>query len=85
MGYTAKAMTNYMTLLGWSPPETMEEIFTLEESSNAFDFERVNKAGAKFDWDKLNWLNSQVIHNWSSHTLLKALKPLWDVSNETTE
>ncbi len=78
MGYTANAMTNYMTLLGWSPPETMDEKFTLEESSSVFNFERVNKAGAKFDWDKLNWLNAQEIRNWSTSKLLDHLIPLWN-------
>jgi glutamyl-tRNA synthetase len=62
MGYTAEALVNYMTLLGWSPPEPMTEIFTLSEAAEKFDFDRVNKAGAKFDWDKLNWLNGQYIH-----------------------
>ena len=57
MGYTAEAIANYMTLLGWSVPEGMEERFTLNEAATVFDFERVNKAGARFDWDKLNWLN----------------------------
>ncbi len=77
MGYTAKSMTNYMTLLGWSPPEEMGEIFTLEESSSVFDFDRVNKAGAKFDWEKLKWLNSQEIHSWTPSKLLDYLIPLW--------
>ncbi|WP_320667269.1 glutamate--tRNA ligase [Prochlorococcus sp. MIT 1307] len=76
MGYTAEAMANYMTLLGWSAPEGMTERFTIQEASSVFNFDRVNKAGAKFDWDKLNWLNSQVIHSWSPDVLLDALKPL---------
>ncbi len=78
MGYTPKAMTNYMTLLGWSPPDGMEEIFSLNESSSVFDFDRVNKAGAKFDWDKLKWLNAQEIHSWSPKKLLGFLRPLWE-------
>ncbi len=81
MGYTPNAMTNYMTLLGWSPPETMNEIFTLKESSIVFDFDRVNKAGAKFDWDKLKWLNAQEIHSWSASKLLNQLVPLWKKEN----
>ena len=56
MGYTAEAIANYMTLLGWSVPEGMNERFTLTEAAPVFGFERVNKAGARFDWDKLNWL-----------------------------
>lgn len=49
MGYTAEALANYMTLLGWSVPEGMEERFTLRDAAEAFSFDRVNKAGAKFD------------------------------------
>ncbi len=77
MGYTAEAIANYMTLLGWSVPDGMEERFTLKEAAAQFSFDRVNKAGARFDWDKLNWLNAQVLHGWSSEQLLEVLRPLW--------
>jgi glutamyl-tRNA synthetase len=77
MGYTSEALVNYMTLLGWSPPEPMTERFTLEEAAERFSFERVNKAGAKFDWDKLNWLNSQVLHELPPENLVDRLLPLW--------
>ena len=76
-GYTAEALANYMTLLGWSPPEGMEERFSLSEAAEVFGFDRVNKAGARFDWDKLNWLNSQVLHERSPEQLLEDLQPLW--------
>ena len=76
-GYTAEALANYMTLLGWSPPEGMDERFSLAEAAAVFDFDRVNKAGARFDWDKLNWLNSQVLHERSPEQLLVELQPLW--------
>ena len=77
MGYTAEALANYMTLLGWSPPEGMDERFSLEEAAAVFDFDRVNKAGARFDWDKLNWLNGQVLHGLDRADLLHQLLPLW--------
>ena len=77
MGYTAAALANYMTLLGWSPPEGMGERFSLAEAAEAFSFDRVNKAGARFDWDKLNWLNSQVLHEQGPAQLLAELRPLW--------
>lgn len=76
-GYTAEALVNYMTLLGWSPPEGMAERFGLAAAAAAFGFERVNRAGARFDWDKLNWLNSQVLHERSPAVLLAELLPLW--------
>lgn len=76
MGFIAPALVNYMTLLGWTSPDS-EEIFTLEEASTKFSLERVNKAGAKFDWDKLDWLNSQYLHKISAEELLSLLTPYW--------
>jgi glutamyl-tRNA synthetase len=77
MGYTAPALANYMTLLGWSPPEGMGERFSLAEAAAAFGFERVNRAGARFDWDKLNWLNGQVLREQGAAALREQLLPLW--------
>ena len=77
MGYTAEALANYMTLLGWSPPEGMGERFSLGDAAAVFGFDRVNKAGARFDWDKLNWLNGQVLHALPPETLRDQLAPLW--------
>ncbi len=77
MGYTPQALANYMALLGWSPPEDLGELFTINQAAKIFNFDRINKAGAKFDWDKLKWINSQVIHNFSTEELLEYLKPLW--------
>ncbi|MGF1491904.1 MAG: glutamate--tRNA ligase [Microcoleaceae cyanobacterium] len=77
MGYTAEALVNYMTLLGWTAPDATQEIFTLSEAAELFSFERVNKAGAKFDWDKLDWLNSQYIHQMSAAQLTDLLLPYW--------
>jgi glutamyl-tRNA synthetase len=77
MGYTPEALANYMTLLGWSPPEGMGERFSLVEAARVFDFSRVNRAGARFDWDKLDWLNAQVLHDLEPEELLLRLQPLW--------
>jgi len=77
MGYSADALTNYMTLLGWSPPEGIGERFSLAEAAAVFDFDRVNRAGARFDWDKLDWLNAQVLHGLDPEVLRQQLLPLW--------
>ena len=55
----------------------MEERFTLTQAAEAFSFDRVNKAGARFDWDKLNWLNAQVLHGLTPQQLLEDISPLW--------
>ncbi|MEO0375109.1 MAG: glutamate--tRNA ligase [Cyanobacteria bacterium P01_A01_bin.17] len=77
MGFTAEALANYMTLLGWSPPDATQELFSLETAAEQFSFERVNKAGAKFDWDKLDWINSQYLHPMPAAELVDRLIPYW--------
>ena len=80
MGFVAEALVNYMTLLGWSPPDSTQEIFTLDIAAQLFSFERVNKAGAKFDWAKLDWLNSQYLHNMPVAQLTDLLIPYWQAA-----
>jgi glutamyl-tRNA synthetase len=77
MGYLPEALVNYMTLLGWTAPDSTQEIFTLSEAAAVFSCDRVNKAGAKFDWDKLNWLNSQYLHKMPVPQLTDLLIPYW--------
>ncbi len=59
-GYFADAFINMMALLGWNPG-TEQEIFTLEELSQAFDLEKVGKSGSKFDPEKTKWFNHQYL------------------------
>lgn len=79
LGYVPEAFNNYMVLLGWSDPSG-REIFTMSEVATVFDFERVHKSGAKFDWDKLNWLNSQYLHGMDSEILGDRLIPFWQAA-----
>lgn len=74
MGYIPEAFNNYMALLGWSPSDG-KELFTLQEATEIFSFDRVNKAGAKFDWDKLNWINSQYLHSLPTEDVCDRLTP----------
>ncbi|BAZ07076.1 glutamate--tRNA ligase [Calothrix sp. NIES-3974] len=85
LGFTAEAIVNYMMLLGWSPPDTTQEIFSLEEAAKIFSFDRVNKAGAKFDWDKLDWINSQYIHAMPVEKLTDMLLPYMEASGQKIE
>jgi glutamyl-tRNA synthetase len=74
MGFIAPALANYMTLLGWSAPDGRER-FSLAEAAELFSFDRVNKAGARFDWDKLDWLNGQYLHDLEPAALLELVLP----------
>ncbi|AFZ02263.1 glutamate--tRNA ligase [Calothrix sp. PCC 6303] len=80
MGFTPEALVNYMTLLGWSPVDSTQEIFSLAGAAQQFGFERVNKAGAKFDWAKLDWINSQYIHAMPVNKLTDMLIPIWEAA-----
>jgi glutamyl-tRNA synthetase len=77
MGFVAPALVNYMMLLGWSPPDSTQERFTLATAAEQFSLDRVNQAGAKFDWDKLDWLNSQYLHEMPVGALTDLLIPYW--------
>ncbi len=59
-GYLPEALLNFVALLGWNPG-TDEEFFTLDQLANAFSLDRIQKGGAVFDTEKLNWMNSHYI------------------------
>lgn len=59
-GFLPEALINCMALIGWNPGGE-QEIFSLEELGNIFSLERVHKAGAIFDIQKLRWINAQYI------------------------
>ena len=80
MGFLPEAMANYMTLLGWTAPDSAQEIFSLAEAAEQFSLARVNKAGAKFDWDKLDWINSQYLHQLEGSTLVDLVFPYWQAA-----
>ncbi len=61
-GYFADAFINMLAFLGWNPG-TEQEIFTLNELTEAFRFERVGKSGSKFDPEKAKWYNHYYLVN----------------------
>jgi len=77
MGYLPEALANYMAFLGWSSKTTENEILTVEEISQIFNLSDINKAGAKFSWEKLNWINSQYIKKMESEKLCEIIKKYW--------
>lgn len=73
-GYLPQALVNFVALLGWNPGDT-REIFTFEELIKEFSLERVGKAGAVFNIEKLDWMNEQYIHTMPEQELLEVLRP----------
>ena len=61
-GYYADSFINMLALLGWNPG-TEQEVFSLDELVKTFSFDRVHKAGARFDPDKAKWFNEQRLRH----------------------
>ncbi len=59
-GFLPAALLNFLAFLGWNPG-TEQEIFSLDELVESFSIDRVNKAGTKFDFEKVKWYNQQYI------------------------
>src|SRR4029077_17461864 len=82
-GYLPEALINYLALLGWNPG-TSREIFTFDELVDAFSFDRVQHAGARFDWEKLNWINGEYIRALDDDELARRLRPFLTHLDEAT-
>jgi len=63
-GYAPEAVVNYLCLLGWSPKENREKL-PLAETVKLFDLPQVLRHNARFDIDKLHWLDGEYIREMS--------------------
>ncbi len=73
-GYLREALINFIALLGWNPGDE-REIFSMEDLIKEFSIDRIHKAGAIFNLEKLNWLNTQHIRMKSNEEIFTMLKP----------
>jgi glutamyl-tRNA synthetase len=72
-GYLPEALVNFVALLGWNPGDE-REIFTVDELIREFSLERVGKAGAVFNIEKLNWLNAQHLRKKTGEEILRLVR-----------
>jgi len=73
-GYFPQALVNYVALCGWNPG-TEQEMFSMDALISAFSLDRVSKAGAIFDYKKLDWMNSQYLGATDPVALAEELLP----------
>lgn len=71
-GYLPHALLNYLVRLGWAYGD--QEIFSREEMVEKFDIAEVNKAAARFDPEKLRWLNQHYLKTADPATLVEPLR-----------
>lgn len=73
-GYLIDALVNFVALLGWAPSDG-QEIKTVDEIAADFRINEVSSSNSIFEYDKLNWMNSQYIKKLSLEELGEKLKP----------
>ena len=73
-GYLPEALINFVALLGFNP-SSHQEIYSLDELIKAFDLKKINKTGAIFNLEKLDWLNGEYIRKKTIDELLELCKP----------
>ena len=72
-GYLKEALINFVALLGWNAGDD-KEFYYLNELIEKFSLDRVNKSGAVFNVEKLNWLNAEHLRKKSDEEILKMLR-----------
>ena len=72
-GYLKEALLNFVALLGWNAGDD-KEFYYLNELIDKFSLERVNKSGAVFNVEKLNWLNGEHLRNKPDTEILELLR-----------
>ena len=73
-GYLPEAMVNFMAFLGWNPG-TEKEIYNMDELIKDFSLNKVQKSGAIFNVDRLNWINGEYIKNMELDKLTELCLP----------
>jgi glutamyl-tRNA synthetase len=73
-GYLPEALINFVALLGFNPRDD-QEIYSMDELIDEFDLSKVNKGGAVFDREKLEWMNGQYIRQKDLDELVALVKP----------
>jgi len=80
MGYLPEALINFIAFLGWNPG-TDKEVFSLEELIREFDLNKVQKSGAIFNVEKLDWLDGCYLRQLSLDELTKRAVPFLEREN----
>ena len=81
-GFTREALVNYFAFLGWSPG-TEEDVLSIEEITDRFELDKVQKGGARFDRERLEWLNGQWIRRLDDDDLVDRLLPFIEAAHAT--
>lgn len=74
-GFLPECIVNFVALLGWSP-ENNEEVISLPDLIREFDYHRINKSPAIFDYTKLRWMNGEYLKRLSNEAFNRRAIPI---------
>ncbi|MBQ9439072.1 MAG: glutamate--tRNA ligase [Paludibacteraceae bacterium] len=74
-GYLPEAVINFLALLGWHSHEE-QELFSMDELIKNFSLDRVNKSGARFDYQKAKWFNHEYLQRRSDDEVAQMFMPI---------
>ncbi len=75
-GYIREGMANFLALLGWSPGNSDQELFTMPELVQRFTLDGISGGNAVFNTEKLDWFNHQQLLRLPDEELLSRVEPL---------
>ncbi len=75
-GFVTEALVNFIASLGWNDG-TEQEIFSRDELIAKFSLERVGRSGARFDEQRLLWMNGQWIRKLTFDDLYDRVEEFW--------
>lgn len=81
-GILPEAMLNFLAQLGWNDG-TDQDVYSLDKLIEKFSLDRVQKSGARFDEQRLIWLNGQWIRRLSLDDLYARVQNYWPASAKT--
>jgi glutamyl-tRNA synthetase len=76
-GIIPEAFRNFLSLLGWTPPEGKSEIMGDETLISLFSLDGISRSNAVFDRAKLDWFNTEYIRAYSAEKLLPLIEEEW--------
>lgn len=76
-GFVSEAIVNFVALLGWSPEDNVE-MMSLQELIEKFDYTKMSKSPAVFDYTKLKWLNGEYLKAMEFDKFFEMSKPYID-------
>ena len=83
-GYLNEALINFVALLGWNYGDD-KEVYEMDELIEKFSLDRVHKAGAVFNIEKLDWLNFEHLRKKTDTDVLRMLRAEIDNSEFNNE